>query len=246
MYCQPLRDLIVNICSKFNQQCYLCLGPGDNPYPLCSGCEADLPWLTCACQRCALPLTFDGPCCSRCQHSPPPFERVEAPWAYDFPMDAAIKRFKHRQDWPMGHLLAERLAAWLEYRFEEGLARPQQLLPVPLAAARQRKRGFNQAQMLGQWLAKRLAIPLSSRSLMRPKHTPSQQGLGLAARQQNLQAAFTLGPGAKVVDQHVALVDDVLTTGATASALSALLLKAGARRVDVYCLARTPGVGPVE
>jgi ComF family protein len=161
-------------------------------------------------------------------------------------MDAAIKRFKHRQDWPMGHLLAERLAAWLEYRFEEGLARPQQLLPVPLAAARQRKRGFNQAQMLGQWLAKRLAIPLSSRSLMRPKHTPSQQGLGLAARQQNLQAAFTLGPGAKVVDQHVALVDDVLTTGATASALSALLLKAGARRVDVYCLARTPGVGPVE
>lgn len=245
MHCQPLRDFLVNICSKFNQRCYLCQGIGDNPYPLCSGCEGDLPWLSMPCQRCALPLAFDGPLCHQCQHTPPPFEQVAAPWAYDFPLDAAIKCFKHRQDWPMGQVLAERLATWLAYRFEEGLAPAQQLLPVPLAAARQRKRGFNQAQMLGQWLSKRLAIPLCPRALVRTKHTPSQQGLGLAARQQNLQAAFELGPGAQVAGQHVALVDDVLTTGATARALAALLLKAGARRVDVYCLARTPGVGPV-
>jgi ComF family protein len=187
---------------------------------------------------------FDGPCCAQCQEAPPPFERVAAPWAYDFPLDAAIKRFKHRHDRPMGRLLGGRMAAWLAYRFAEGLDRPQRLLPVPLSLERQRMRGFNQAQLLGGWLSTALAIPLDSRALVRTRHTASQQGLDLAARQHNLHNAFELATGAQVDGLHLALVDDVLTTGATARALAALLRQAGARRVDVYCLARTPPARP--
>jgi ComF family protein len=169
---------------------------------------------------------------------------VEAPWRYDFPLDAAIKRFKHRGDLPMGRLLGGRLAAWLAYRYSEGLVRPQQLLPVPLAAQRQRARGFNQSRLLAGWLSPQLSIPVNDSTLLRARHTPSQQGLDLTARQRNLRGAFALAPGAEVAGLHLALVDDVLTTGATARALAALLRQAGAQRVDVYCLARTPGPGP--
>jgi ComF family protein len=240
MRCQPLRDLLVNICSKFNQTCGLCGGTADNTYSLCSGCEEDLPWAGPACSHCALPLVFEGPACPACQWRPPPFERVEAPWTYDFPLDAAIKRFKHQGDRPLGRLLAERLSAFLAYRLDDDLPRPSQLLPVPMSPRRLRARGFNQAQLLAQWLSRGLAIPVGSNILVRTRETPSQQGLDLAARQQNLQGAFGLAPGAMVTDKHVAIVDDVMTTGATAQALAKVLKQAGARRVDVYCLARTP------
>lgn len=139
----------------------------------------------------------------------------------------------------MGRLLAGRLAAWLSHRYEQGLQRPQQLLAVPLATKRQRQRGFNQAQALADDLARRLRIPAPANSLARLRNTPAQQGLDLAARQGNLKGAFALGARAKVQGLHLAIVDDVMTTGATTTALARLLLEAGARRVDVYCLART-------
>lgn len=242
MRCQPLRDLLVDICSRFNQCCYLCGGEGDNPYPLCSGCEGDLPWAGAACVHCALPLVFEGPACSACQWSPPPFECVEAPWTYDFPLDAAIKRFKHQADRPMGHLLGHRMAAWLEHRYAEGLPRPDRLLPVPLSAKRLRTRGFNQGQLLTDWLAAALGLTGDSRMLLRTRDTRSQQGLNLAERQRNLQGAFSIAQSAMVKGLHLALVDDVVTTGATVKALATLLRQAGACRVDVYCLARTPAL----
>lgn len=240
MRCQPLHDLLVDICSKFNQTCAFCGGASDNAYALCSGCEGDLPWAGLACAHCALPLVFDGPTCPACQWLPPPFERVEAPWTYNFPLDTAINRFKHRGDRALGRLLAERLSAFLAYRLDEGLPRPAHLLPVPMAPNRLRARGFNQARLLAQWLAKGLGIPAAFTTVLRVRETPSQQGLDLAARQRNLQGAFALAPGARVAGQHLALVDDVMTTGATAHALATVLKQAGAQRVDVYCLARTP------
>lgn len=239
MHCQPLRDLMVDICSKFNQTCYFCGARGDNPYPLCSGCEEDLPWAGQRCLHCALPLTFDSQCCAKCEVALPPFECVEAPWTYDFPLDAAILAFKHRGNRPMGRLLADRLGAWLTYRYQQGLPRPQQLLAVPMAAKRLRQRGFNQAQALADDLSTRLRIPAPAGSLVRLRNTPAQQGLDLIARQANVKEAFGLSVKAKVQDLHLAIVDDVMTTGATATALTRLLLEAGAHRVDVYCLART-------
>ena len=239
MRCQPLRDLLVDICSKFNQTCYFCGAHGDNPYPLCSGCEEDLPWASQRCLHCALPLTFDSQCCTKCEVALPPFQCVEAPWTYDFPLDAAILAFKHRGNRHMGRLLADRLGAWLSYRYQQGLQRPDQLLAVPIATKRLRQRGFNQAQALADDLCARLGVPAPAGSLMRLRNTPSQQGLDLAARQGNLREAFALGAKAKVQGLHLAIVDDVMTTGATATALAKLLLEAGARRVDIYCLART-------
>jgi ComF family protein len=168
---------------------------------------------------------------------------VIAPWRYDFPVDSLISRFKHHEKWPFGRLMAELLGQFLHYRFDEGLPRPDCLLPVPLSRRRLRQRGFNQAGMLAQWLGASLQLVVQPKLLLRTQDTPAQQGLDARARQRNLRQAFALADQAQVAGRHLALVDDVLTTGATAQALARLLINAGARRVDIYCLARTPSPG---
>lgn len=243
MRCQPPLSKLVYICTKNNHTCLLCDESTDNPYPLCVPCEAELPWLHERCQVCALPLPLHGLTCGQCSKRPPAFESVEAPWHYRFPIDALVTRFKHNSRWPVGRLLAELLGHWLEHRFEEGLPKPQRLLPVPMASKRLRQRGFNQAAMLANWLSASLGIPCDERLLLRPRETLAQQELDARSRQRNLRNAFALAEGVQVKGLHLALVDDVLTTGATANALARLLREAGAARVDVYCLARTPKPG---
>ncbi|MFB4392354.1 MULTISPECIES: ComF family protein [unclassified Pseudomonas] len=240
MHCQPHIKALVYKCLNIEQTCLLCGDVAGQPYPLCVACECELPWLRDQCLRCALPLPMPGLVCSSCSRRPPAFEQVIAPWHYGFPIDAMISRFKHHSQWPLGHLLARQLGMALQHRYAEGLPRPERLLPVPLARGRLRQRGFNQAGMIAQWLSADLGVRCDQRLLQRPHDTPAQQTLGAKARQRNLRRAFSLSAGAQVEGQHLAVVDDVLTTGATAQALASLLLKAGAQRVDIYCLARTP------
>jgi len=211
--------------------------------PLCSPCEADLPWLDGRCTVCAVPLPSRGLVCGECLKRPPSYDHVEVPWRFAFPVDALITRFKHQARWPYGRLLGERLAHHLEHAFADGLPRPDLLLPVPLARRRLRQRGFNQAQMLADWLSRPLGIATDARVLERVLDTPAQQQLDAATRRRNLRQAFAIATGADIMGRHLALVDDVLTTGATAEALARLLKRAGAERVDVYCLARTPKPG---
>jgi ComF family protein len=221
----------------------LCGEASDDATPICTACETDLPWLGDQCQTCALPLPAAGLTCGQCLKQPPAFERVAVPWTYSFPIDSLITRFKHSAKWPFGRLLAELLARSLQHRFDEDLDRPDVLVPVPLATKRLRQRGFNQAAMLARWLGSSLDIPCDERLLLRVQDTSAQQELKADARKKNLRNAFALAPDAPIKGRHLALVDDVLTTGATAQALARLLMDAGAARVDVYCLARTPKPG---
>jgi len=243
MRCQPDDQLQVYNWLKNKQICTLCDEPADTPHSLCVSCESELPWLGARCQVCALPLPHAGLTCGGCLRRPPRFDRVEAPWRYAFPVDSLITRFKHQAKWPLGRLLGELLSHHLLHAFDEGLARPDLLLPVPLAERRQRQRGFNQAALLAQWLSEQLQLPVQHHWLQRLIDTPAQQQLDAATRKRNLHRAFALGPASAVSGRHLALVDDVLTTGATAESLARLLKQAGAARVDIYCLARTPKPG---
>lgn len=243
MHCQPRYKVPVYIWLKNNQTCLLCDEPSDSALALCAPCLDELPWLGAQCSVCALPLPAPGLTCGQCLQEPPAFQRVIAPWRYDFPVDSLISRFKHHEKWPFGRLMAELLGQFLHYRFDEGLPRPDCLLPVPLSRRRLRQRGFNQAGMLAQWLGASLQLMVQPKLLLRTQDTPAQQGLDARARQRNLRQAFALADQAQVAGRHLALVDDVLTTGATAQALARLLINAGARRVDIYCLARTPSPG---
>ncbi|AHL77087.1 amidophosphoribosyltransferase [Stutzerimonas stutzeri] len=228
---------------KYEHFCQLCDERCEVGQSLCGPCEAELPWLGGHCAICALPLPAIGTICGQCLKRPPAFDQVAAPWRFAFPVDSLITRFKHQARWPFGRLLAEQLARYLQHRFDEGLPRPTLLLPVPLARKRLRQRGFNQAQMLADWLSPALNIPVQCELLQRIQDTPSQQELDAASRRRNLRQAFALTDETQIVGRHVAVIDDVLTTGATAQALARLLKQSGAERVDIYCLARTPKPG---
>ena len=243
MHCQPETRKQVYKWLKNNRSCLLCGLPAQQERPICPDCELDMPWLGAHCQRSALPMTAEGQTCGACLHKSPAFERVEAAWRFRFPVDSLITRFKHQSRWPYGLLLAELLAEHLQHAFEHDLPRPDYLIPVPLARKRLRQRGFNQAGMLANWLGKALSLPVEHAWLNRPLDTAAQQSLDAVKRKRNLRQAFSLTGEARFENLHVAVVDDVLTTGATAEAIARLLDKAGAARVDIYCLARTPKPG---
>ncbi len=234
---------MVNNWLKFEHYCALCDERCETGQTICGACEAELPWLREQCSVCALPLPMSHLTCGECQKRPPAFDQVAVPWRFAFPVDTLISRFKHQAQWPSGRLLAEQMARHLLYAFDEGLPRPDMLLPVPLAPRRLRQRGFNQAQMLADWLRPALDIGVRADLLQRIQDTQSQQELDAAARRRNLRQAFALSDEVQVRGRHVAVIDDVLTTGATAEALARLLKRAGAVRVDIYCLARTPKPG---
>jgi len=243
MDCQPGHGRLVYNWLKNNHACVLCDEAAEQAYPLCSACEHELPWLDDRCTCCALPLPISGMLCGQCARRAPPFTQVEAPWHYGFPVDSLISRFKHNARWPLGRLMAELLGHWLQQRFDDGLPRPDCLLPVPMGRKRLRQRGFNQATMLANWLGPQLGLAVDEHLLKRPHDTRAQQELDARQRQRNLLQAFALAPRPWVRGRHLALVDDVMTTGATARALAQLLLRAGAARVDLYCLARTAKPG---
>jgi ComF family protein len=228
---------------KPHAHCSFCGIAVESSLPLCHGCETDLPWLMGHCTQCAIPLHCEGLVCGACLKKPPTFDHVAAPWLYGFPINSAINRFKHQKQWPLGRLLADLQARHLLDAFDNGLPRADVLLPVPLAAKRQRERGYNQAAMLARWLGKSLKVPVADDVVQRIQETPAQQGLDAAQRHKNLRNAFVVRNPKAIRNRSVALIDDVLTTGATAETLARLLKREGVLRVDIYCLARTPRPG---
>jgi ComF family protein len=177
--------------------------------------------------------------CSRCTTDPPPYAHVIAPFRYAWPVDALVRGFKYHGQLPHGRVLGTLLANAVH---AQGAALPQLVVPVPLHPARERERGYNQAWELARVVGRLLDLPVAPALCERTRATPPQASLDRAARRANLAGAFAVrrAPGA----MHVALVDDVLTTGATISALACALLAAGVNRVDCWAVARASGPSP--
>jgi ComF family protein len=182
--------------------------------------------------------------CGACLHHPPAFTRVVCAVDYGFPWDRLVASFKfHGQPElaaPLAHCIARAVQA--QQATPPGLDLPQALLPVPLAAQRLAERGYNQAWELARRLSRNFGIPAWHHVLARPVDTMQQAELGRQQRQANLRSAFMTEPQqrSRLQGLHLALVDDVMTTGATVGEAAAELLRAGARQVDVWVLARTP------
>jgi len=227
-----------------NQQlpCLLCQASGPHAeHGLCTGCHADLPWLGYHCRQCAIPLPQPDARCGQCQQRAPAFSQVVCPLLYRFPLDSLIPAFKHHEQLTYGRLLGRLLAEHVQHHYHERqLQLPDLLVPMPLFRGRLAQRGFNQAHELARPVARLLQLPLSQRSLQRIRPTPAQQGLSARERRRNLQDAFSCSAPEHMLGRHVALIDDVLTTGASADEASRVLLAAGALSVSVWCVARTP------
>jgi ComF family protein len=216
------------------QDCVLCAAPS-HAQMVCGDCAASLPLLRAGCVRCALPLGARG-ICGQCLRSRAHFDGAFAAFEYRFPVDRLVQRFKYAGDLAIGRWLSLELAR----RVREEV-RPHLLVPMPLTAARLRERGFNQAAQIARVVSKSLRIPAALQMVERMRDAPSQSGLGRRARRANLRGAFHCR--ASLAGRHVALVDDVVTTGASADAVCAVLKRAGAARVDVWAIARTPQPG---
>lgn len=232
-------NLEINRWLNFNQPCSLCHTRKDVHQGLCESCRADLPWLIQACPRCALPLqgiaTANG--CPDCLKLRPVYDRTLAAFRYDFPLSQILPAIKyHRQPQAIGWLGAA-LADFLPLHYEDQHW-PEALVPVPMHLLSESARGFNQAQLLAKVLSTHLQIPLWQ-ELHKHRRTPHQADLDLKQRRQNLHSAFCVKT---TPPAHVALVDDVMTTGTTVNTLAGLLKEAGCERVEVWVLARTPEV----
>lgn len=225
----------MNICTIFVHalapaRCLVCgaAGPVDG---ICRGCLRDLPRIACPCPRCGRPVPTGGSC-GACLASPPAFDAARAPYAYAFPVDRLVQGFKYGGRLDHGRLLGRLLARALLGRPD----RPSLLVPVPLHPRRLRARGFDQAVELARTLGRRLGLPVAEGLCLRVTDTPPLWPLDAAARRRVLGGAFRLARAPGV--DRVALVDDVLTSGATAGALARVLKAAGVAWVEIWAPAR--------
>jgi len=200
----------------FPPRCCLCDFPGESlDLDLCEICRADLPW-----ER-------------------EPVAGAVVALRYAPPTDELIRDLKYRGITPNARVLGVLLAQAVQ---EHGAPMPRLLVPVPLHRARLRDRGFNQAAMLVRYAGQVLRIPCAPRAMKRVRNTPSQTSMTMEERHRNVRGAFAVNGAAArrrlLAAGHVAVVDDVMTTGSTLAEMKCALLAAGVRQVDVWAVAR--------
>lgn len=212
-----------------------CGQPGFNEMDLCRDCFFDLARNHNCCYRCAehFEIPIQSPqLCGRCLKKTPSFDETHAPFLYDDGLRFLITRLKFNRQFKHARLLGTLLARHLA----ENVELPECIIPVPLHSNRYRERGFNQSIEIARHLSNQLALPLDLNSCTRNRDTAHQTGLPAKQRGKNMRHAFSVSrPPAY---RHIAIVDDVMTTGATVAALASALKEQGVNRVDIWVCAR--------
>jgi ComF family protein len=214
--------------NRLGQDCALC-GAGSGPQILCEACAASLPTLPEHCPRCALPAPR-GAVCGTCLANPPHFDATSALWLYEFPCDRLVQALKYRAWLGLAPFFAQRLASL-------ALGGTDLLIAMPLHPDRLAQRGFNQALEVARRLARHGGLALEPRGATRILNTPPQTELPYEERAKNIQGAFACR--LDLSGKTVAVVDDVMTTGATLNELARILKKAGATAVRNLVIARS-------
>ncbi len=211
------------------QPCILC-GAFSMDGVWCRACDADLPRLgSDHCPVCGLP-TLNGEICGKCLKHAPSFETTSAAFAYAFPVDKLVQAVKFSGRFALTNQLADALASRITIR-------PDFIVAMPLHPLRLRERGFNQSYLLAQRLARHFGISLLTDICSRTRNTPHQSSLPWQERGKNMRGAFDCS--ADLTGKHIAIVDDVMTTGTTIEELARTLRQKGATKVSAWVLART-------
>jgi|SRR5262245_49384615 len=210
------------------QDCALC-GAGSGHELVCAACAQALPELPAHCPRCALPTPL-GSVCGSCLANPPQFDATLALWLYEFPCDRLVQALKYRAWLGLAPFFARCLVS-------RCFPPADVIVPMPLHPDRLAQRGFNQALEIARGLARRTGAPLEPRGAQRVRNTIPQTELPYEERAKNIRGAFF----ARVdfSGKTVAVVDDVMTTGATLDELARILKRAGAARVENLVVARS-------
>jgi ComF family protein len=232
--------LFTRLLQKVPSQCAVCRGWGTQA--ICAACTERFAAPVPRCERCALQVPNDMRFCGTCLTDPPSFDGALAAVDYAHPWSTLITQFKFHAALDLAQAFSTRLhAAWLHAHTPA----PDLLLPVPLSTQRLRERGYNQAWELARRVASLGSMKADARLLLRVKDTPHQLALPPDQRAANVRAAFVVEPlrRAELSGRSVAVIDDVMTTGATFGEIARVLKQAGASRVEAWALARTPRPG---
>lgn len=214
------------------RHCTLCGVSSAND--LCAGCMAELPRINCCCRQCGVPLEHDS-LCGDCLIAPPSFSRCIAPLRYEPPISHLVGSFKYQGNFNHGRILSQFLIERLQ---REDVASIGALIPVPLHWCRRWRRGFNQTEIIADELSRALRLPMQPRWLRKVRSGTPQRHLDAEARRKNLRDIFTCNRD--VSGLHLAVIDDVVTTGATADTIARVLRAHGAASVQIWALTRTP------
>lgn len=227
------------------RECPVCAGdlPWNAPAGICCGCWSGIrPLLAPLCDRCGHPLgSFPANppphTCIPCGKNPPPFRSARSLGSYDDSLREILKQFKYTGRTEIGPILGTFMVSCL--RLQMPAREWDGVIPVPLHRYKQWQRGFNPAEILARSVARATGLPLLRRILVRIRPTSTQASLPKSERRRNVRNAFRVRRCGSVRGRTLLLVDDVLTTGATAAECSGQLLRSGARAVDLLTAART-------
>ncbi len=220
------------------ENCFLCASIQTVNHGLCEACLKDLPWLpSSSCPQCG--LNSSGHICGSCLSSSPYFDITHAVFLYHHPIDAMIQRYKYGNTLNLSHtfgnLMSEKISA-LAHSEDIDL-----VIPMPMHPTRLKQRGFNQAleiaKIMNKVLNKNTRTKLDYKSVIRQTLTPPQASLPLKDRVKNMKGAFKVN--ANLTGKRIAIVDDVMTTGASLNELAKTLKQAGATHVECWVIART-------
>lgn len=214
----------------FKQNCILCAATTDYDHCLCDDCLASLPEPPkLCCPQCG--LTSQGEVCGNCLKNNPSYDYTHALFSYAFPVDALLQHYKYNNalylSQTFGQLLAQKI---IDFDIDT-------IVPMPLHSIRLKERGFNQSLEIAKLVARQFSMHVDIVSCQRVKNTPPQASLILKERTKNMKGAFECS--ADFTGKHIALIDDVMTTGASLDELAKTLKRAGAAKVSCYVLART-------
>lgn len=222
--------MFLDLC--FPRVCLICQTRTPRPTHLCLACESELPILPEGCLKCA-----DTHPSAHCDIINPPFDRAFACFSYEGQIAKLITAFKFHSAFPPRHLFSLALLTAIQSKWYQTRPLPTRLIPLPLHPKRLKNRGFNQALEIARPLARALPLTLDTLTLVRLKDTAPQSGLATAQRAMNVAQAFAATRALE--GEHIALLDDVMTTGQTLSAAATALRAAGASTIDLWCVART-------
>lgn len=206
----------------------------DGRYRFCDFCLADLPYHEQGCLTCGRPLAAELDFCGRCLLHPPEFDACFCAFRYVHPIDQLIHQFKYRGRPALARVLGELMADEI---LERRVELPQLLIPVPLHRRSLSQRGYNQSWELAQALGGKLGIPVNNRLIVKHRWSKRQVELSWKARLSNLRGSFSLKQRPAV--KHIAIVDDVVTSGSTASEISKILKRNGVDYVQIWGIAHT-------
>jgi ComF family protein len=221
--------------------CVLCSRSADREQDLCSACLKDLPIITQSCARCANKILFEPSLneklyCGSCLKNPPPFSATHALFTYEEPIISLILDLKFKQQLSSARILGELMADKIRGEWYTKKPLPDCLLPLPWHRERLKERGFNQALELARPISKALQLTIETQAVERIENTAPQTQLPAEKRKINLKNAFRVD--ASLRGQTIAILDDVMTTGSTVTALTEALLKAGVKQIEIWCCAR--------